>query len=969
MKTLLAIYDFLRRRRWLSATIAAATAAVLVAVAATLRYQEDIAAFLPLDKEQRRAMTLYQHIAASDRIAVLFELRDTMATADPDRLIAAVDTFAARWGEATFSPRIDYDRLATYADFLYDQMPLFLTDADYERIKAAARDTAFVGRTLGEVRARLTAFADEGTTERLRRDPLGLFAPVVARLQQYQAGVRHNLHDGYIFTPDDRKAVAMLTSPHGASETARNGVLVAAIDSVIAATEAALPDVYVHAVGAATIAVTNAAQIKADSLTAVAIAAVVILALLLYTFRSVRPLLLTAVAVAFGWLFAMAGVALIHSEISIIVLGIASVIVGIAVNYPLHYVAHLRHCPEPRRALSEIVAPLVIGNVTTVGAFLCLVPLDAAALRDLGWFSSLMLVGTMLFVVVLLPQAVSPRPAASSPPEAAPQPSAVGTGAGEMRPPVRPSKPHPSGRGWGKASLFLLLTLYLGYRATGVTFDSDLHNINYMTAAQQRDLAAFADLQGEARTATVYAAATGPTWDATLAAAEQQGAAIRQLLAEGSIVSVKTPTDFFPSAATQAVRRERWQAFQSEYVDALAARLRREAVAIGFTPTAFDPFETLLRQYKESTAVNAPALSWEDFRPLAEGIFGNYFAEVDGCRVAVAQLQVEPGREAEVEATLGKVSPDLFVFDIARVNSSISATLSDEFNYIGWACGLIVFLFLWLSFGRIELAGLAFLPMAVSWLWILGIMEILDIRFNIVNIILATFIFGQGDDYTIFITEGLIHEYAYRRRMLASYKQGILLSALIMFVGIGSLIVARHPALHSLAEVTIVGMASVVLMAWTLPPVVFGWLTRRRDGTERDVPLTLATTLRPVGRPSSPTSVDECRRYVLAQYAYKGADVERHARRLFARHAAELSRMEQYGGAGSVLLYGGATTAAGLVFSLLHPTTEAWLVVNDADGVRLATAHTAWPATVRVVAIGDMPEALSRTATATFDFR
>ena len=49
--------------------------------------------------------------------------------------------------------------------------------------------------------------------------------------------------------------------------------------------------------------------------------------------------------------------------------------------------------------------------------------------------------------------------------------------------------------------------------------------------------------------------------------------------------------------------------------------------------------------------------------------------------------------------------------------------------------------------------------MAMGWLWILGIMALLGIKFNIVNIILATFIFGQGDDYTIFITEGLLYEY------------------------------------------------------------------------------------------------------------------------------------------------------------------------------------------------------------------
>ena len=181
------------------------------------------------------------------------------------------------------------------------------------------------------------------------------------------------------------------------------------------------------------------------------------------------------------------------------------------------------------------------------------------------------------------------------------------------------------------------------------------------------------------------------------------------------------------------------------------------------------------------------------------------------------------GREdvEQVKAAL----PD--AFDIASLHSSVADALSADFNYIGWVCSAIVFLFLWLSFRRIELAVISFIPMAVSWIWILGIMALLGIKFNIVNIILATFIFGQGDDYTIFMTEGCISEYKHGHPVLVPYKRSIILSALIMFIGIGTLITSRHPALHSLAEVTIIGMSSVVLMAYMIPPLLFRWMMKR----------------------------------------------------------------------------------------------------------------------------------------------
>ena len=54
---------------------------------------------------------------------------------------------------------------------------------------------------------------------------------------------------------------------------------------------------------------------------------------------------------------------------------------------------------------------------------------------------------------------------------------------------------------------------------------------------------------------------------------------------------------------------------------------------------------------------------------------------------------------------------------------------------------------------------MSFLPMLVSWIIIVGLMGILGIEFNIINIILSTFIFGIGDDFSIFIMDGLQNKY------------------------------------------------------------------------------------------------------------------------------------------------------------------------------------------------------------------
>ena len=83
----------------------------------------------------------------------------------------------------------------------------------------------------------------------------------------------------------------------------------------------------------------NAAQIKKDSQWAISISVTLILLLLVFSFRKVKNLLLIGVAIVFGWLFAMGFMAVLRSDVSLIVLGIGSIIIGIAVNYPLHFIA------------------------------------------------------------------------------------------------------------------------------------------------------------------------------------------------------------------------------------------------------------------------------------------------------------------------------------------------------------------------------------------------------------------------------------------------------------------------------------------------------------------------------------------------------------------------------------------------------------------------------------------------------
>ena len=808
---ILRIFDFLRRHRLVGLLSFLAVTALLVLSLMRLGYKEDIADFMPVDAEQQNALKVYQDISGANKIFAVFQYRDSLK-ADPDAMVAGVDAFVEAVEKAdtahslsSILAEVDMEKMTEVADFVYTNIPYFLTDADYARMDSLLAQPTFVADQLAQDKQMLMFPAGSILSDNIQRDPLNFFTPVVQKLQPAESGLKYEMYDGHIFSPDMQRAIVVMESPYGSSESENNARLAAMLtacgDTVMASHE----NLDIHIIGGPIIAATNASQIKSDSILSVAIAVILILALLMFSFRNMRNLLLIAFSIGWGWLFAMGGLALFHDKVSVIVIGISSVILGIAVNYPLHFIAHLSHTPNKKRALREIVMPLLVGNVTTVGAFLALVPLQSVALRDLGLFSSLILAGTIIFVLVYLPHL-----AKASHEECHTFLDRISDVTLENKPVF--------------VTVVVALTLVFGYFSFQTQFDTNLAHINYMTDQQKADMAYFQrTMLPSGGLQKVYAISSDTTMDGALDKSRLLQPGIAKMVADGQVQSASGCSQFVVSKAEQKRRLALWDGFVERNRDRIHTMLNKGMRAEGFAKGSFDDFYTLL-----DTKCQPHDISY--FSPLVKTLFaGNISTDAaEGRYNVVDVLAVKDADMGAVEEQLKE--HDCHSFDVVAMNSAIANHLSNDFNYIGFACGFIVFFFLWLSFGSLELALLSFVPMAISWLWILGIMSLFGMQFNIVNIILATFIFGQGDDYTIFMTEGAMYEYAYRKKMLASYKHSIIISALIMFIGIGTLIVARHPALHSLAEVTIAGMFSVVLMAYVFPPLIFKFLVQSRRG-------------------------------------------------------------------------------------------------------------------------------------------
>ena len=827
-KFFLKIYDFLSQKKAFSVIILLIIIALCIFSALRLDYKENIADFLPTDPEKEKYTSVYDDLSNQGQITVIF------SGDDMDELMSALDDFESNWEELDTALlvndlrcKVDEGLVFDAIDFMRQNQPLFLTDDDYKRMDSLLAEPDYVATCMQNIKRMLAFPTASFILEGVQADPLNLYSPALQRLTALNATEGYRVEDEYLFNESGDKAFAFLTSPFSGSDTKNNAILVDLIDNVINLTEESHPDVKISAVGAPTIAVTNAQQVKNDSFLSIALAIVLIFSILMLTMARKRNLLWLGISILFGWIFALAVIALFKASISIIVVGIGSVIVGIAVNYPLHYLDHIKQEPNKREALKDVIQPLVIGNITTVAAFACLIFVKAEAMHDLGLFGALMLIGTILFVMVFLPLfAVSPK-----------KTHKLFVDSGKQQ-----------SEKWRKIKLYafwplVVITLILSYFSSDTSFDADLHNINYMTEQQKEDLALLSEsLNKDGETDLIYVVAEGENLEEAL---EKNEAILSSLeLSEkfessGNAMMISGPNGLLPSIEKQQRSLEKWANFWAKHAD-ISEIVEKEAVKAGFTANAFSTFtQNIDKQYVTKSPNEMEALS---------ELCKTYTLQHDSLTRIVNFVRV-PVEETETlkqqirqTALRQAQGPEIFAFSISDVGNNLVSALSDDFDYILYVCSIVVFFFLCLSFGRLELAILAFLPLTVGWAWILGIMSLSAIKFNIVNIILATFIFGQGDDYTIFITEGLLYEYAYGKKMLKNYRNSVILSGILMFIGIGTLIFAKHPAMKSLAEVAIIGMATVVFMACYLPPIVFGWLTKKK-GQLREVPLTLKRML------------------------------------------------------------------------------------------------------------------------------
>ena len=777
--------------------------------AAQIHLEEDINKLMPSSKNEDGTTKLaFADLKIKDKVFLLFEGKDV------GKLSAACDEFVdsllAQDKDSVIGDifyRMDDDLMPDGIDYLSTHLPAYIDTAAYARFDTLLTREHFV-RQMQKNHADMTGEFGEMFPELIQMDPMGMRDVLAEQMAPLMNAGAYKTIDNHFFVPDSTVCIAFITPRYSSTNTGQGSAMFRMMNKQIEQFAKSHPNVRISYHGTPASGYYNSTQIKHDLTTTIAGALLLVLLLLLYCFRRWDTIPLLLLPIAFGTLFGLTMMYWLKGEFSLLALGIGGVVLGVAMSYVLHVMIHHQYVSDTEQLLRDQVKPVLLGCITTIGSFAGLLFVNTDLLRDFGLFAGFAILGTTLFSLAYLPQMLSKR----TNPQAFKWLDRINAY------PIDRKRPLLIG---------LLLVTMIGvgaYIAGGTHFDADMYNLSY-----EAEITKHSDRLLREKTytgdKTQFFASQGRTMEEAIDNFALLGHKLDSLQRIGLVKSYTRTNQLLIPLKVQQQRIDAWHRYWTPERQATVRKLINEtAPQAGLRPEAFDTFfEVADADYQPDALYKAGIIPEGYLSTLTEHSYGGDYLVFTSVRCQNDSVRSSNSDYIRICDAVAS-NPHLLVLDTYYYTTDTLMQMSSDFDILQWLSMVFVFVVLLLSFHfNFRQALLGFAPILLSWLFVLGVMNLFGVQFNLISIIISTFIFGIGVDYSIFVMNGLI------QGNLQYHKTAVLLSAIILIITVSSMLLAQHPAIRSVGFSTLVGLLSAVILSYILQPAVFRWLNRNKQ--------------------------------------------------------------------------------------------------------------------------------------------
>lgn len=807
-KLVLKIVQYLIAKKYLFASFFLLLLFVLGYGVSRLKLQEDIYSIFPAGEKFQQFNEILQQNNLNKQL--VFSIAATENYDSLDSLVARIESkFSKELKNFQVYRTVDEKKLIA---FLQAYAVTQLDSSDYSELEKRLQ----ADRILQSIQAdsdRLSGSSGFFLRKIIAKDPLGIANEKLAQFSPDEASSAYKLKDGLLFSKDGQRIFFFADVKINLKNSDSLLRFDTKLKKELKTLNAENKGLQLTSFGSYQISVENARQVKADTSITMVVVLVLILLLLIVYYRSILAPLYFLFPALFGMLFGAGVVGFFHPNISAISMATSSILLGIVLDYSFHFFTHFKHTANLFQTVREISAPLVIGSFTTIMALAALLFTNSNVLQNFGLIALCTLSGSVIFTLFFLPVFLSffkltlPNRLENT---------------SKTKKHARPF--------FLKVTIILVavLSVVFLWNSQRASFDSDLNNLAYFPKGLQNEEFLNTGFDGSTDKRLFIISSANSEEKALERNAElfQQLSKQKEQLAVRELLSV---APYLTGYEKQTAAQTRWLHFWSSRKERVWNEIQNAGKKTGFSDRAFLPFQAWMNQKEFDFDLGKQC--YEDLT-LSKLKYEDKDEVHFITRVVLPQEKV-----AELKKECAGLD-GVYVLDMRDLTQSMVEVVQADFNYLLLFSSLLVFFSLLLVYGRIELALFAFFPMVLAWIWILGITGMLDIKFNFVNIILASFIFGLGDDFSIFITDGLIQKHRYNSNQLSSYRSAILLSGWTTIIGTGALIFAKHPAVQSIALVSVIGIGSVMFITLYLQTPIFNFFVSNRVRKKR-VPVSL----------------------------------------------------------------------------------------------------------------------------------
>ncbi|PRB02856.1 glycerol acyltransferase [Chryseobacterium sp. MYb7] len=793
------LYYLISKNKILSVLTALGIAILCLFFASKINFEEDINQIIPKNEKSDLTAKVLKQLNFSDKIIVIIENK---SSEDSFQLSETADTFLKKIEPlqkyiGSVQGKVNDNEISETFDFVSQNLPLFLNENDYKEIDRKLQKDS-IAKQVEDNYVSLASPTSLVTKEFIKKDPLGLTFLGIKKLNALNISKDFKLEDSYIVTKDGKNLLLFIDPKNKSNDTKANEAFVDQLNSIKDGINKQFRGkTEISYFGSPVIAVANAKQIKKDIQNTVVISMTVLLVLLIYYFRNVFTPIIVFLPTVFSVLLALLVLYFIKDKISAISLSVGAILIGITIDYALHILTHYKHNNNIEELYKEITQPIILSSATTAVSFLCLVFVRSEALKDLGLFAAITVILSSISALIIVPQLYKPKEKGEH----------LNTNfidkIGSY--PYEKNKPLIIG-----CSVIIFACLF-GFRHVG--FNEDIGDLNYIPKELKISEAKLQKLS-DITSKSIYTISYGDSEEEALTRNSELSGFLEKEKKEGKILSYNSIGSIVLAEKDQQKKIEKWNSFWN---DTKKSQTLSELVSngnkFGFNSSAFDNFNEALHK-------NYTSLTLKDYEKIKALQISEFMNNENGFYTVSNVVKVdEKKRDAFIKDIEKK--HDAIAIDRQQMNENFLGLLKRDFNTLINYSLLAIVLTIIVFFRNFELTVLTMFPIVLTGVVTAGILYFLGLELNIFSTVVCTLVFGVGDDFSIFLTQAMQKEHTTGKNELPTYRTSIILAVFTTILSIGSLIFAKHPALHSLALVALIGMFSVIIITSTLYPFWF----------------------------------------------------------------------------------------------------------------------------------------------------